>query len=966
MKKHDFHYIKIFFLASVLSFLGIFSFAQNGAIKGTIKDKKTGEYIIGANVVIQGTIQGASSDFNGNYIISNVKPGVYNIVITYISYQTLIIEKIKITSGTESVVNAELSEQVVSMSTVTVTSRKKMDTEYAILNTQKTSSILVTGISNQQIAKTLDRDASEVIKRVPGITIIDGRFVLVRGLNERYNSVWLNNAPTPSSESDVKAFSFDAIPSSLLENLLIYKTSAPELPGEATGASIQLYTKNAPEKNSISLSYNISYRENTTFKDFYKISGSKNDVLALGAKDRSFPLDFPESNEFIKLSNSFDPIAQWKITRLGRSFNKKWLPEAISAIPDQRFSFVSTRVFKLKNNRSINNITALNYSNTFRSDSIYRADFQNYDTLKDKSVFNYIFHDNRYSHHVKIGILHNWSFVVNNNNRIEFRNLLNQIGDNKTTIRNGRDNYGGQTIRAYEFKYSERTTFSSQLGGEHKFLNENMILNWTIGYAYADKIEPDVKRLTSTLNEEDPSDPNYGKYGYQLTTAATPELSGRLFFNLKENIYMAGSNLSYKISMQGIKPELKFGVYVESKNRQFGARNLGYRISKSSQFNFNLLYLPADSFFQDTNINNTTGFKLDEKTNASDSYKSASDMFAFYLGVKIPFSALWNLYAGVRAELSRQSLTSFQTDNPAIPVNIENDTFNIFPSINLTYNTNEKSLLRFAYGISINRPEFREIAPFRYFDFEIKAAVIGQPKLKNAYIHNFDLRYEVYQRNTETVTIGIFYKHFINPIEFRTIPEGSGLAYTFLNATAANSIGSELDIRKSFTKLESKENFLKYLKNFSLVMNASIIKSQIVFPQGSLEKDRPMQGQSPFIINSGIYYKNDSIGLAINLLYNIIGKRIIYVSDPYSGNPDVYEMPRNGIDLIISKQFGKHFSVKLGLQDILNQPIEYSQTISYNKDSDSDGIGDGSVFREEIRYSHLPGRYFSVGINYSF
>jgi len=955
-----------FGLIAILFLLTINSFGQNGLIKGVVKDKSTGEFIIGANVVIEGTTQGGATNLNGEFSITNVKPGTYSIVITYISYQTLVIKDIKVTSGNATNVNAELAEQAIALSTITVTTKKKMDTEYAILNTQKVSNILVTGVSNQQIAKSMDRDASEVIKRVPGITVIDGRFVLVRGLNERYNVVWLNNAPTPSSESDVKAFSFDAIPSSLLDNLLIYKTAAPELPGEATGASIQIFTKNAPEKNSLSISYSSSFRENSTFNTFYKTKGSKKDIIALGAKDRSLPDNFPSSIEFIEIANSTDPSNQWKNTTLGRSFSQNWSPIAKTAIPDQRFGLAFTRVIKLKNKSTLNNITSLNYSNTMRVDSIYRADYENYDTTKDESSFNYYFHDMRYQNNVKFSVLNNWNFTINNNHRIEFRNLLNQTGDDKTTIRNGRDNYGGITIRAYEYRYSERTTFSSQLGGEHKFLDERLSINWTLGYAYADKTEPDLKRLTSTLNEEDPSHPYYGKYGFQISTAATPEYTGRLFFNLFENIYMAGSNVNYKLNIGAIKPEIKFGFYIENKSRQFDARNLGYRMSKSSQFDFSLPYLSIDSFFQDTNINASNGFKLDERTNASDSYKSDNELYSVYIGSKIPFTVLLTLYAGLRFEFNKQSLLSYRVDNPTIPVEVFNDTFNIFPSLNLTYSTSEKSLIRLAYGISVNCPEFREIALFRYFDFELKAAIIGQPKLKNAYIHNLDFRYEIYPTNTETVTIGAFYKHFVNPIEFRTIPEGSGLAYTFLNATAARSLGIEMDVRKSFRNFENRENFLKYLKNFSLVLNSSLIYSEIIFPDSIIERDRPMQGQSPYIVNAGLYYSNDSIGLSVSVLYNIIGKRIVFVGDIYSGRPDVYEMPRNAVDLIISKQIGKNLNIKLGIQDILNQSLNYQQIITFNKDTNGDGVGDGLVARDEIKYSYKPKRYYTLGLSYSF
>ena len=250
----------LFFSAFILiSFLTLN--AQTGTLKGIITDKNNKETLPGANVAIVGTTLGASADFDGFYNIENVKPGTYSLTVSFISYNPVTINNVNIESGKTTTLNFQMEEAVISLAEANVVSYKKTNTEVALMNTIKASEMVVSGISGQQISKTQDRDASEVVKRVPGVTIVDNRFVMVRGLSERYNNVWLNNASTPSSEADVKAFSFDVIPSSMLDNLLIFKTPSAELPGDFAGGAIQVFTKNFPDKDFINISYSTAFRE---------------------------------------------------------------------------------------------------------------------------------------------------------------------------------------------------------------------------------------------------------------------------------------------------------------------------------------------------------------------------------------------------------------------------------------------------------------------------------------------------------------------------------------------------------------------------------------------------------------------------------------------------------------------------------------------------------------------------------
>ena len=342
--------------------------SQTGIIKGTITDANTKESLIGATVVIQGTSKGASSDFDGNFQIDNVKAGSYNLVISYISYDNQIV-RAAVTEGKETVLNFALKSASVDIDEVKVVAKRRDNTEVSMLSSLKTGNLIVSGISAQQISKSQDKDAAEVIRRVPGVSIRDDKFVIVRGLTERYNTVWLNNASTPSSESDVRSFSFDAIPSGLIDNILIYKTAAPELPADFAGAAINILTKTLVDKNGFSISIGTGGVQGTVFNDFYRYKGSSTDWLGFDNGTRALPSSFPSTTDFRRMADNSTPEDKAEITRLGQSFSSIWTPDKMKAKPDLTISFESQHRFTL-GKMSLSNITAISYSNKFKREDI--------------------------------------------------------------------------------------------------------------------------------------------------------------------------------------------------------------------------------------------------------------------------------------------------------------------------------------------------------------------------------------------------------------------------------------------------------------------------------------------------------------------------------------------------------------------------------------------------------------------
>jgi hypothetical protein len=605
---------------------------------------------------------------------------------------------------------------------------------------------------------------------------------------------------------------------------------------------------------------------------------------------------------------------------------------------------------------SIGNVTSLGYSvaNQFRE--IFRAGYQAYDRVNDHPDTSYYFNDDNYSTKTKLNGLFNWLLVFGNNQRIEFRNFFNQISDKTTVLRDGRDFYGGSYKIASELGFQSRSIYSGQVSGVFN-LKENLInLNWTLGYGYTNKLQPDIRRIEKSRNEDAGPD---APYTTSLNFNADPKLLGRLTLNNYEHIWMGGFNYSHKIPFNSFSPEIRTGVFVELKDRNFTARNIGYAISNVMGFNWDLTYQPVDSLFQDKNINFTDGIKVDESTNLSDSYDASNRLYAAYAGIHLPVNKL-KIYAGLRIERNMQMLDGF--DENGAPVKVDNDFADLFPSLNMAFNFTDRSLVRFAYGRTINRPEFREIAPYTYYNFEEKATYYGNPDLTNSYINNLELRYEYFPGNGDMITLGGFLKQFKNPIEAHLIESGTGLNYYFSNALSAHSYGVEVDLRKSFRSLENSNGFPRILKDIVIVFNAAVIKSELTTDDANArEKTRAMQGQSPYLVNTGIFYDNPNIGLMISALYNLIGERIAYVGNNY--NPHIYQMPRNLLDITINKKVGKHLTLKGGIKDIFNQPIELNQN-EYVQLLPTDM--NSEVKRTQKTQQYKPNSSFMLGFSLNF
>jgi outer membrane receptor for ferrienterochelin and colicin len=915
------------------------AFAQEGTLRGTIKDAKTKEDIIGATILVQGINKGAATDINGFFSFAKLPVGSYSLKISYVGYDSKIYEGVKVEAGQVTDLNLNIQEASSTLAEVKVVAQRLTNTEVSVISEIKASQLVVSGISAAQITKTLDRTAAEVVKRVPGVTIFGDRFINIRGLNERYNTVQLNNTFAPSMETDMRSFSFDIIPAGQIDRILVFKSPAAELPGEFAGGVVKIFTKSIPEQNFLTIDASSSYRDGTTNSSFLSPAHGANYFTGFNSGYFDLPKSFPATKLEI---NNAGPA---QLAQIGQSLKNNWVPVQSTALPDMRFSLSGGLKFDLGNVK-VGNVTAINYSNTYTKFAMERNDFS-YDANR-VPLFSTNFKDQQYSTGIRVGIMHNWAFKLSNNHTIEIKNLFNQLSNSQFVDRNGEDNGTLWNIRSFDQVY--RGIYTGQLAGKHDFNDGNTKLDWVAGYNSSFRDQPDYKRFRYLVDGNN-------RVLYVPQGAAQTFNLGRTNIILTESAITGGFNLAHKFILvagkdgaKGKELEFKGGVYAESKKRQFNARNLAFVRANSSLYN--LGGVPVEQVFDPSNINPTTGVKIDEQTNPNDSYSASNVLTAAYLQAGLALGSKVNVVAGVRAENNSQKLDSY--DLIGKPLKYDNTVLNILPSVNMTYNFSEKSLLRLAYGQTINRPEFREVAPFSFYDFVNNRNISGNSKLKNAEIQNYDFRFESYPTPSEVVSLAFFYKQFTNPIEV-VFASGSNPNLTFENAASAYSAGIEAEIRKNLNFIQATGFWAKS----SVVFNAAFIASKVSLgaTAGSNQSDnRPLQGQSPYIVNATYNYNDTQKGLQLNLSFNVIGQRIYAVGNNYGGTayPDWYEMPRNVLDFTFSKKLTKNIQVKGGVSDILNNNNIVLQ------DGNQDGKFDTA--KDQIIQSFAPGRVYSLGL----
>lgn len=887
--------------------------AQNFQLSGKIVNSKN-EPVSGVSIVVAENKASTISDLEGRFLLNLAVGQKYEIRFTSVGYISKTITDVEVSAGKMKELNVLMTEVSRDMEGVVVKadrSSAKKESIAALISFQKNTNTVASVISAEAIQRSPDKNTGEALKRVPGTSIQEGKYLIVRGLADRYNQAMLNGILLTSTEPDRKTFSFDIFPASMIEHIIINKTFAPENPGEWAGGLVQVNTRDIPSAGFLKLDVGTNFNSATIGKDFYTTPGSATDWLGFDNGTRSLPAQMPAKNAFSQLS------AAEKIEFGKQIAANKWTVDlkknplfAMGASMQVSGGFKGTLLKK-----NIGGIFAVTYNRSVRN-TFYINKF--FSIHNEKAYDNFDYYNNKYSEDILGGVLASFSMKLNARNKISFKNLLNINSADVVTLRSGKDfeanSQIGENIRARELRFRSNTFFNTILSGEHKIGKTGLQLNWYGSFNILDQYVPFQRRLQYN---QDPSVAN-APYLALLSNTLSQKSGSILYSMLSDYIYTAGGDVSYKFKMLSRNQTIKGGYLLQIKDRLFDTRPFAINLPSD---NPTLRALDEEHIFSPENFGTEDDkFGFGGLTGNQFRYLANSILNAGYLQMDNALADWLRVVWGVRYEDFDQLVGSVKTFDDRF---LHTRVGDFLPAVNFHFKLNKTNNIRLSGSQTLVRPEFRELSNTAFYDFEVGATFTGSKLLKRTKISNFDLRFENYPRAGEVFTVGVFYKHFENPIELKFNQSGAGSSNTFnyVNAESARSFGAELEFRK-------KLDFSNLLKNFTVQGNFSYIYNRVKF--NNEKTDRPMQGQSPFLINAGLQYDIEKIGLKTTTLFNVIGRRILYVGNEEV--PAIWEAPRPLLDFQIAKKILKNKGeLKMNISDILNQQAKFYHDLNNDK-----------------------------------
>ncbi len=844
--------------------------SQTGSLVGKVTDQNSGEEIVGANVLIVGTPLGSTTDLDGKFLIKNIQPGTYNIRVSYIGYSAKVITGVAIKAGEALKLDVSIASQSYSADEVVVTAERALSTEAAILSERKKSATIGDAISAEQIKRTPDATSGDALKRVTGLSIVDSKFVFIRGVTDRYNGTMLNGVSVTTTDTDVdkKSFSFDMIPANLLENTIVTKTATPDLPGDFTGGLVQLNTLEFPNHQVIKLSLTSSYNTISNLTTLQQSQGGARDWTGFDNGTR----DFPPSN-----LNAYE---------LGKNLPNNWAQRSERAPLNGSLSFTIGDAVPI-GDEQLGYVAALSYRNGFQRTETETDYFRTGSRILEAS-------GTRDQYSVLWGGLVDLNFKFAGLHKLSFKNSYNQTAEDKLSKIAGVDE-NEQTFRTQVTEWDQRSLYVAKLSGEHRLPALGDIeVRWQGAYISSLAKEPDRKTAIYSKNVNDLSGP------------FIKALTDRSWSSLHEYTRSAGIDISIPVA----DAKVKFGAAVEGKRRSYDIKFFLAELERGSRA-FELTVLPIDSIFMPQNFGpgKFVMFGLD---NPRDKYTAEQTVYAGYLMLDLPFTVFgsdFRLVGGARLENSEQlvnTISPFSTNEPYVA---RLKAIDILPSLNFTYIINDITNFRLAYSQSVNRPEFREMASFYFYDYSIYEGAFGNPLLQRALSNNFDIRFEIFPGVGELLAASYFNKQISGAIEQQLIIS-SNPERTWFNSPNGRNYGWEFEVRKSLDFLG------RYFANFSITGNYTRILSAIEYPiyfGANTVATREMQGQSPYMINVSLLFREPTFGTTVNLLYNEFGQRLEAVAD--TREQDVLEEARGVVDASITQPVLSGLELKFTIKD---------------------------------------------------
>jgi hypothetical protein len=943
---------------------------QPGRISGKIVDDK-GETLPGASIRIEETMETLQSNVDGSYNIS-LKPGTYTIAVSYISYQAQRVTGVLVTEGKNTALNVALKTDSKGLKEVVVTSGYRQASAAGLLSRQKNAAELSNGISAEQIGRTPDKNIGESLKRISGISTMDNKFVVVRGITDRYNAAVLDGTALPSTEAQSRNFSFDMIPSNLVDNVVVSKTVTPDMNASFGGGLVQINTKDIPDENFTSFALGSSYNDQTTGKTFYTHKRGKYDYLGFDDGSRSAPDNllntYPtvKGPETISGNETISPTEfQNRLDAQSRRFkNDHFTLYQVPAAPSQNYQFSIGRRLDLGKVKAyqMGFTAALSYRNT-QANTIFS------DYHRGKWANEYNNNGNSFSFNTT------WGAVVNvgikfARHRLSLRNTYTRMFDNDLvrTMGFGIDQADERKVSPPAIRENDNPIFTGLM--QNKLMGQHQIgkvkLEWD---AARTGIRREEKAISTAQQGPTLVDGEY-IYLYQPGRFSEPTVApmSNQFYDNNESHYTWTLAGSLPFDMAGLHNMLKIGFYGNRKKGGFSWQIVPF-VQSGNQIDPDIKYITVKEMQNPENLRKDGyGYQMWYK----DKYAGRSRNDAAYLMLDNRLADKLRLVWGVRADYYKYT----EISNPNSGGNLTefiakpDRAFRWLPSANLTYSVTPQVNVRTSWSVAVVRPELMDNSSFQRYSPYLDGMIIN-PGVTSTKINSYDIRGEWFSEVGETFSIGGFYKYFDKPIELTQIA-GANMFYAISNSEWAKVYGLELEFRKNLNFIAQKD----WLNNLTLSGNLTLQKSEVEARFNPLDKTqqavilklkRPMSGQTPYLINTGLQYQGSRIGF--NLVYNKSGRKTYVVAS--EARLIDYEAPRSQTDAQLSYKWLKNrMLVKLNAGNIFNQASSFyrndADPLEKKKEGYKEGTSDKYEAGEQKTFTRYYGRTFSLQLNYNF
>lgn len=930
-------------LTLILLLISAAAFAQNGIIKGIVKDKGSEETIFGANVLLLGTTKGSSSGIDGDFSFE-ATPGTYELKVSYIGYTPFIVKDLKVVAGEEVSLTILLESNDLQLEEIVVAAKADKTISSILTLERKKSDLLVQNIGAQELSRVGAGDAAEGLKKVVGLAVQGSKFLVVRGLGDRYNSSTLNGLSVASPNPDRRVLPFDIFPSNVIQNINVVKSFSPTLYGNFSGAAVDITTKDYPENRFLTVGFNISANTQTTFKNFSVDQSQANDDFGFN-NTREIPRRVLEQDINPNV-NVFNTNRSGEYTERN-FFNTKFDPGTRKAPVNSGYNVTYGDFIPFNSDNDDRGVGILlngNFGEGYAFSDGRIAAVQN-----PQGDFRNDFQFDNYNYTTNASAIANLTLKLNENNQIKFNNLYTHLSENSVLETWGEffDAPGDNNVYSRRITYKDYELLANQVIGEHQLMDQKLTINWGGSVSTANATEPDRRQLAFLYAPEDRESLNY-----RLNVQDRAE-NHRFFTDLQDEETSAtfSAKYSFKKDAEGVdRTSLRIGADYRTKTRDYALRQFNYNLGGGA-FNQSFDIYALDNSININSLNNRD-YDVSEGTQVQDAYNAELEIIAPYFDFR--FDAIPNKFSlniGLRVEDAKQSID--YTD----PISTESVSSTIqeiefFPSIIGKFNFTDDKIGRFSFSRTISRPDFRELALFEYRENFGAFRTVGNPNLENGINYNIDLRYEKISRGGNLIAVGAFGKVLNNPI-VQTVVAGSNPLKSFANGEKANVLGLEAELRQNLGL------WFNGLEDFSFNTNLSIMYSEINIGDAGTasNNNRRLEGASPYLLNTDITYTSflANLDYEVTLAYNVFGRRLSNIG--FLGLGDIFELPVNTLNLNATVNFGKEqrFKGQFYLRNILNPAIRIEQEL----------LTDGEVFNQEELNSYKRGMTVGLGLSYT-